>query len=125
MPILALTATATNTVINDTLKILQLPSQTRRFRSSVDRANLFYEVKQKGTSASQLTAMAKLIGEKYPRQVSIIFVFYCFLNLIFLKNLFFHRSKVGIIYCFSRNDCETVADKLGVMLAEKGIACAA
>ena len=45
VPILGLTATATDHVVNDVTKILNIP-QCLVFRASFNRANLFYEVRE-------------------------------------------------------------------------------
>jgi superfamily II DNA helicase RecQ len=74
VPLLALTATATEQVVGDTLRMLALPATCRRFRGSVDRANLFYEVRSKPAAKSLLADMARLIRARFARQVPIVVV---------------------------------------------------
>ncbi|XP_050543933.1 recQ-like DNA helicase Blm [Daktulosphaira vitifoliae] len=83
VPIMALTATATPRVREDILHQLQI-NGTKLFLSSFNRPNLLYKVlPKKGKSA--LVDIAKLIKENYANQS-------------------------GIIYCFSRKDCDYTAD---------------
>lgn len=58
-----------------------------RFVSSFDRPNLKYQVLPKGNKASVLKDIIDLIKTKFP-------------------------NKCGIVYCFSRNECDVVADEL-------------
>lgn len=82
---LALTATANRRVRSDVLKQLNL-TQVKWFLSSFNRPNLKYIVlPKKGNST--LNEIIDLIKTKFPRDS-------------------------GIIYCLSRKDCETVAEKL-------------
>ncbi|XP_026809821.1 Bloom syndrome protein homolog [Rhopalosiphum maidis] len=82
VPIMALTATATPRVREDVLHQLQI-SGTKLFLSSFNRPNLLYKVvPKKGKSA--MAEIANLIKEKY-------------------------RNQSGIIYCLSRNECDTTA----------------
>jgi ATP-dependent DNA helicase RecQ len=82
IPIIALTATATETVRADIVKQLALP-QPHIFISSFNRQNLSYEVLPKKDSLK--TILSLLVS--YPNQSV-------------------------IIYCFSRKDTESIADKL-------------
>ncbi|GAB1608582.1 ATP-dependent DNA helicase Q1-like [Argonauta hians] len=92
VPILGLTATATVNVLNDVKKILCLPDCIL-FRASFNRPNLFYEVRAKPSSAKEvLTQISKDILQEF-------------------------RAKSGIIYCFSRKECEDVS----VGLRELGV----
>lgn len=96
-PILALTATATATVCNDTVRILLIDG-AETFKNSVDRPNLFYEVKPKPASPAALADdMATWIKRNYP------------------------AGDSGIVYCLTRKDTETLAEEL----RQRGIACAA
>ena len=82
IPIIALTATATEKVRSDIVKQLNLPTP-HIFTSSFNRQNLSYEVLPKKESFDTILSLIEL----YPKE-SII------------------------IYCFSRKDTETIAAKL-------------
>eukprot|EP00039_Didymoeca_costata_P015281 m.257535 g.257535 ORF g.257535 m.257535 type:complete len:991 (+) comp16190_c0_seq6:719-3691(+) len=86
VPFIALTATATPRVQADILKQLKMKTP-ERFVSSFNRANLTYAVKPKLAAKKQLQEMASLIKADYQR-------------------------KSGLIYCFSRDECERVAKGL-------------
>lgn len=82
IPIIALTATATEKVRADIVKQLQLPAP-HIFTSSFNRQNLSYEVLPKKESFSKILSLVEL----YPQESV-------------------------IIYCFSRKDTENMAAKL-------------
>jgi ATP-dependent DNA helicase RecQ len=82
IPIIALTATATETVRADIVRQLELPSP-HVFISSFNRHNLSYEVLPKKDSLKTILALL----QAYP-------------------------NESAIIYCFSRKDTETIAEKL-------------
>lgn len=84
VPIIALTATATQLVRTDVVANLGIQG-CRKFSQSFNRPNLSYEVltKTKGI----VTSIAELIKAK-------------------------HKGKSGIVYCLSRKSCESVAEKL-------------
>ncbi|XP_057317213.1 ATP-dependent DNA helicase Q1-like isoform X2 [Hydractinia symbiolongicarpus] len=88
VPLLGLTATASEKVLTDVKDILNLDGSCVVFRASFNRPNLYYEV-YKTSSLS-----ADLIQEIASR----------------IKTQFTNMS--GIIYCFSRKDSEDVANKL-------------
>ena len=84
VPIMALTATANGRTEADIVKNLRL-NNPFIIRSSFNRENLLYDIRPK-TGAKVLSEIADFL-----------------------------RSRVdqsGIIYCFSRNDCETVSQQL-------------
>lgn len=84
---MALTATATPIVRADILKHLGMPS-SKWFLCSFNRPNLKYEVrKKKGKQDTYQELIELLQGPEY-------------------------RGLSGIVYCFSRNDCEKTADYL-------------
>lgn len=85
IPILALTATATNKVQNDIIDQLNIPN-CKRLVSSFNRANLKYYVKKKTSNVIEDIA-----------------------DFIKKNDL---QNKSGIIYCLSRKDCEKVAEEL-------------
>src|SRR5690242_832193 len=84
VPIMALTATATQLVRADVRSNLGIENG-HMFSQSFNRPNLSYEVLPKGKG--MVNTFADLIKERYPR-------------------------KSGIIYCLSRKNCEDVAQKL-------------
>ncbi len=85
VPIIALTATATPKVQHDIQKNLGL-SDSKVFKASFNRANLYYEVRSKG-----------------PDVVKDI-----------IKYIRGHQGKSGIVYCLSRKRVEEVAETLVV-----------
>lgn len=84
IPIIALTATATPKVQQDIIKNLQMNNATL-FKSSFNRANLFYEVRAKRNVMKEIVR--------------------------FIKS---HTGKSGIIYCLSRKKVEEVAGALNL-----------
>jgi len=82
IPIIALTATATENVRKDIVKQLNLP-EAQMFVSGFNRPNLSYEVLPKKDSFGSILA---LLGDS--------------------------RDESAIIYCFSRKDTESLVDKL-------------
>ena len=86
-PIIALTATATDKVRSDIKKSLGI-IDAHDFKSSFNRPNLYYEVRQK---ASEEDADSQIIR--------------------FLKQ---HEGKSGIIYCLSRKKVEELSKKLQI-----------
>jgi bloom syndrome protein len=91
VPLMALTATANEKVVNDAIRALGMHNPYR-YRSSFNRPNLHYEVRKK--DGKLLDTVAAYIASK-PRES-------------------------GVIYCLSRKNCETVAEKLQAKLKEKG-----
>ncbi|ETN39244.1 uncharacterized protein HMPREF1541_05467 [Cyphellophora europaea CBS 101466] len=84
VPVMALTATATENVKIDVMHNLEMDN-SKIFTQSFNRPNLSYTVLKKDRSI--LTSMAETINRSY-------------------------RGQTGIIYCLSRKSCETVAKKL-------------
>lgn len=84
IPIIALTATATPKVQQDIIKNLQMTDATL-FKSSFNRANLYYEVRAKRNVMKEIVR--------------------------FIKQ---HLGKSGIIYCLSRKKVEEVAEALNL-----------
>ncbi len=83
-PIIALTATATPKVQSDIMKNLGI-ADARVFKSSFNRPNLYYEVRDKSDPKREII--------KYIRQ---------------------HPGKSGIIYCLSRKKVEEIAELLNI-----------
>jgi bloom syndrome protein len=86
VPVMALTATATDNVRIDTIHNLGMKG-CEVFKRSFNRSNLYYEVRTKGKAADDIDAVASLIKDKY-------------------------RKQTGIVYCLSRKNCETFAKEL-------------
>ncbi|XP_045112964.1 Bloom syndrome protein homolog isoform X2 [Portunus trituberculatus] len=86
VPLMALTATATPRVRVDILHQLGLDADTKWFLNSFNRINLTYQVlPKKGKKVTD--EVAELIKVKY-------------------------KNQSGIVYCFSRKECDTVAADL-------------
>lgn len=84
-PLIALTATATIKVQNDIMKNLGMKKDAVVFKSSFNRSNLYYEVRQKNENTIDREVI------KYIKQ---------------------HPGKSGIIYCLSRKKVEELAEVL-------------
>ncbi|MBS1583720.1 MAG: DNA helicase RecQ [Bacteroidetes bacterium] len=84
VPMIALTATATEKVQEDILKNLDIPGAST-FKASFNRPNLYYEVRPKRDVAREITK--------------------------FIKQ---HAGRSGIIYCLSRKKVEEMAETLAV-----------
>mmetsp|Transcript_15986 Transcript_15986/g.37020 ORF Transcript_15986/g.37020 Transcript_15986/m.37020 type:complete len:940 (+) Transcript_15986:227-3046(+) len=85
VPILAVTATASEQVRKECVQIFQLSRGHAFFRSTADRPNLTYQVRPKESNVIQ--DMADFIKSKHPR-------------------------SAGIVYTYSRKDADTVASEL-------------
>lgn len=93
VPILAVTATASDRVREDCTKILKLKSNYRFFRSTANRPNLTYSIRRKeGTAVDTLDDMVEFIQTKHP-------------------------NSAGIVYTRTRKEADTVAKQL----AQRGI----
>ncbi|XP_020868794.1 mediator of RNA polymerase II transcription subunit 34 isoform X2 [Arabidopsis lyrata subsp. lyrata] len=93
VPMVALTATATQKVQNDLIEMLHIPKCVK-FVSSVNRPNLFYSVREKSAVGKVVVdEIAEFIRESYS------------------------NNESGIVYCFSRKECEQIAGDL----RERGI----
>jgi RecQ family ATP-dependent DNA helicase len=84
VPVMALTATATENVIVDVKHILGM-NNCEVYSQTFNRANLYYEVRLK--EASHINHIAEMIKQKY-------------------------LGQTGIIYTLSRRSTETIAEKL-------------
>ena len=85
IPIIAVTATATLKVQDDILKNLEMKN-SKIFKASFNRPNLFYEVRQKDEN----------------------------INLEIVKYAKFNQGKSGIIYCLSRKKVEELTEILNI-----------
>uniref|UniRef100_A0A0N5AWY6 ATP-dependent DNA helicase n=1 Tax=Syphacia muris TaxID=451379 RepID=A0A0N5AWY6_9BILA len=95
VPLLGLTATASAFVIEDVKDILNIPAATV-FYSGFNRPNLFYEVRRKPAATEEvLNEIVSLIKGRF-------------------------QDKSGIIYCFTRKECEDIA----TTLRKKGVKAA-
>lgn len=86
VPIMMLTATATLRVKQDVLKQLSI-TNAKMFVCSFNRPNLKYVVLPKTSSKTVVSEIVKIIKSNY-------------------------RERTGIVYCFSRKECESVASEL-------------
>ncbi|KAJ5525472.1 Bloom syndrome protein [Penicillium frequentans] len=86
VPVMALTATATENVKVDVMHNLKM-NGCEVFLQSFNRPNLTYEVRPKKKNDELLASIAETITGSY-------------------------RNQCGIIYCLSRRTCESVADDL-------------
>ena len=86
VPVMALTATATENVKVDVIHNLGIPN-CEVYTQSFNRPNLTYEVRPKAKAKDVLADMADIIRTIY-------------------------RNQSGIIYCLSRSNCESIAEKL-------------
>ncbi|KRY11953.1 ATP-dependent DNA helicase Q5 [Trichinella patagoniensis] len=98
VPWIALTATATGKVVGDILRLLKLKPPVAEFKHPCYRPNLFYDVQFKDTIAD---------GEKHVAD--------------FLKQIFTEQGGSGIVYCRTRERCESFAADI----SGYGIRCAA
>ncbi|MCL7025550.1 hypothetical protein MKW94_023480 [Papaver nudicaule] len=88
VPIIALTATAIKKVQTDLIEMLHI-AKCVKFVSSVNRPNLFYMVREKSSVGKVvIDEIAEFIQGSYP------------------------NNESGIVYCFSRKECEQVAHEL-------------
>ncbi|CAL9089387.1 unnamed protein product [Musa textilis] len=93
VPLIALTATATYKVQVDLMEMLHIPKCVK-FVSTINRPNLFYKVHEKSSVGKVvIDEIADFIRGSYS------------------------KNESGIIYCFSRKECEQVAKEL----RERGI----
>jgi hypothetical protein len=83
VPLMALTATANEKVVNDAIRALGMRNEYR-YRSSFNRPNLHYHVRKK--DAKVVDAIAEYMAAR--------------------------PNDSGVIYCLSRKNCEDVAAKL-------------
>jgi len=86
VPIMALTATATENVKVDVIHNLGITG-CEVFTRSFNRPNLYYEARPKQSKPKDLESIASLIKDDY-------------------------RGQTGIIYCLSRKNCEDMAEAL-------------
>ena len=88
VPLIAVTATASDRIREDCCRILRIGTNYQFFRSSAYRKNLKYTVKIKPDNQEKcIELMSKFIKEH-------------------------HANQAGIIYTFSKKDANTVSDKL-------------
>jgi superfamily II DNA helicase RecQ len=86
---MALTATATDLVRQDIIRSLGIENCCK-FTGSFNRKNLHYMVMQKHSFKKTVDEMSDWINKYYPKQS-------------------------GIVYCFSKKDCEKMAAALQVL----------
>ncbi|XP_042469191.1 ATP-dependent DNA helicase Q-like 2 isoform X4 [Zingiber officinale] len=88
VPLIALTATATCRVQVDLMDMLHIPKCVK-FVSTVNRPNLFYRVREK-------SSVGKVVIDEIAD---------------FIRGTY-SKNDSGIVYCFSRKECEQVAKEL-------------
>lgn len=86
VPVMALTATATENVKVDVIHNLGITG-CAVFTQSFNRPNLAYEVRPKGVAKNNLESIATTINT-------------------------FYKNQSGIVYCLSRKSCESIATSL-------------
>ena len=91
VPLMALTATANEKVVNDAIRNLGMRNPFKS-QSSFNRENLHYDVRKKDSKV--VDTIADYIAKR--------------------------PQDSGVIYCLSRKNCEDVAEKLQSKLIEKG-----
>lgn len=89
---MALTATANERVVRDAIHVLNM-KQPYLYQSSFNRPNLSYEVRRK--DGKTVDVITEYISAR--------------------------PNESGVIYCFSRRDCETLSEKIQNKLKEKGV----
>jgi bloom syndrome protein len=87
VPIMALTATADQKVVSDAIQVLGM-TNVHVYRTSFNRSNLKYQVIKK--DACTVDYMSTYISQ--------------------------HPSSTGVIYCLSRQDCESLSHQLSQRL---------
>ena len=87
VPLLGLTATATQKVKDDIAKRLGITKKVIYFQSSFNRANLIYEIRDKKKIKNIENDIKVMLTTRF-------------------------KGKCGIIYCISRKDCEKLAENL-------------
>lgn len=89
---MCLTATANQAVVNDSIRIMKLSKNVFKHTQSFNRPNLIYSIRKKVNDKKTIEDLADIIRSR--------------------------KNQSGIIYCFSRKDCETVAEKLQLQMSE-------
>jgi len=92
VPLMALTATANEKVVQDAIRALGMCNEFL-YRSSFNRPNLHYQVLKK--DGKVLDAIAKYVADR--------------------------PQDSGVIYCLSRKNCEVVSEKLQEKFNQQGI----
>ena len=89
VPIMGLTATATPDVIIDVRKVLKLRPSARTLKTSFDRPNLVWEIRNKcgGNTQKSRDELVQILNDEF-------------------------RDQVGIVYCLSQKDTEMVSEAL-------------
>ncbi|OLL22550.1 ATP-dependent DNA helicase Q5 [Neolecta irregularis DAH-3] len=106
IPVMALTATATDRVIQDVISILRLPKppKLKLFTQSFNRQNLYYEVRFKNDNYDQYQDFRNFILSVYDRRK---------VRLSQPESQLQSTDRIsGIIYCGKRQTCEEVAKRL-------------
>ena len=91
VPIMALTATANQKVVDDAIRNLRIRTPYI-FKTTFNRPNLHYEVRKKGKAT--IEEIARIVVKK--------------------------PTDTGVVYCLSRKDCEKTAEDLQNIINGKG-----
>ena len=96
VPLMALTATANQKVVDDAISALRMKRDCYLYRSSFNRPNLHYQVRKKDNKADD--SICDYIVDQCKHQ----------------------QDPSGVIYCLSRKDCEKLAERLQEKLIKRG-----
>lgn len=103
---MALTATARQKVMSDTMKILGIQTTAVHFSAGFDRPNLFFEVRQKPTSTGKSVCGMK---SSYSDFVTVGETHREILTYIMAEG---RATQTGIVYCMTKKDAEDMSDFL-------------
>ncbi|KAL8598755.1 hypothetical protein ACOMHN_033319 [Nucella lapillus] len=108
IPCIALTATATEQVVNDIYKQLRMKEPVLKFSTSSFRSNLFYEISVK-----------EMLPDPYDDLAT--FAIKCLSGVLDSEDDCWDNHGSGIVYCRTRDGCHEIAGQL----SRKGVPCKA
>ena len=109
VPILAMTATASKDIREETINILNL-RDCLIFRSSYNRHNIFLEVRDK-KKFNSINTNCNVLDIKSLNSQGNNSIYANIRNFIYSHN---YQNSSGIIYCSSIKDCESISNKLNI-----------